>query len=161
MKPRDRSALAGEPRPDDAAENLPAESGVSGEAAPPAEAAPSAAPEAGAPAIDYRDRWLRTEADLQNYRRRAQRALESWVQGVGLVAGRMGEALARRGVSVIEALGEPFDPAYHEAMLEVPAPPGAAPGSVVEVVLKGYRRGDRVLRPARVVVARRDATAGE
>ena len=46
-------------------------------------------------------------------------------------------------------------------MLEVPAPPGAAPGSVVEVVLKGYRRGDRVLRPARVVVARRDATAGE
>ena len=196
MKPRDRSALAGEPRPDDAAENLPAESGVSGEAAPPAEAAPSAAPEAGDPAIDYRDRWLRTEADLQNYRRRAQRELEdarrdaeqrvmldlitaiddleralaagreaqapeSWVQGVGLVAGRMGEALARRGVSVIEALGEPFDPAYHEAMLEVPAPPGAAPGSVVEVVLKGYRRGDRVLRPARVVVARRDATAGE
>ena len=76
MKPRDRSALAGEPRPDDAAENLPAESGVSGEAAPPAEAAPSAAPEAGAPAIDYRDRWLRTEADLQNYRRRAQRELE-------------------------------------------------------------------------------------
>lgn len=158
-------------------------------------AAPSAAGAAEgarAPeAPDYKDKWLRTEAELQNFRRRAQRdredavraaedrilldliellddveralaavtpeqAADPWTQGVTLTAQRMRDALARRGVTTIVTHGQPFDPAFHDALLEVPAPEGVAPGCVAQEVLKGYRRGDRALRAARVVVARAD-----
>lgn len=78
----------------------------------------------------------------------------SWVEGVALVARRMREYLARQGVTAIEPKGERFDPVYHEALLEIDAPPGVAPGHVVEVERKGYRRHDRALRAARVVVAK-------
>jgi len=57
----------------------------------------------------------------------------------------------------VDPVQQPFDPNFHEAILEIDAPPGAAPGTVVQVVHKGYRRGDRALRPARVVVARAEA----
>lgn len=78
----------------------------------------------------------------------------SWTEGVRLTAQRLRDYLARQGVKVVEPLGEPFDPAFHEAMLQVDPPAGANPGDVVQVVTRGYARGDRALRPARVVVAR-------
>ncbi len=81
-------------------------------------------------------------------------AQAAWLEGVELVAARMRDTLARRGVEVIEPLGQPFDPAYHEALLEVPATKEIAPGRVAQVILKGYRRDARALRAARVVVAR-------
>jgi molecular chaperone GrpE len=144
------------------------------------------------PAGLYKDRWLRAEAELQNFRRRAlrewdearrdaeervmlemigaiddlDRALEAaseahatqpWTEGVRLTAQRMREYLARQGVETLEPLGQPFDPAFHEAMLEIDAPEGRTAGEVVQVVLKGYARGDRPLRPARVIVARAPA----
>jgi molecular chaperone GrpE len=150
---------------------------------------------AAAPVVDFRDRWLRSEADFQNYRRRAQRDLEetrrgaeesvmleiiaavddleraitsaqaagapdSWTSGVRLVANRLEEYLARQGVTVVDPTGQPFDPVLHEALLEVDAPEGVAPGSVVQVVLKGYRRGARALRATRVVVAKRASADG-
>ena len=59
--------------------------------------------------------------------------------------------LASEGVEVIEADG-PFDPHVHEALLTQPAE-GVEPGHVIQVVQRGYRMGDVVLRPARVVVA--------
>jgi molecular chaperone GrpE len=68
----------------------------------------------------------------------------------------MRDALARRGVTVLATVGQPFDPALHEALLEVPAAEGVAPGSVAQEVLRGYRRGERALRAARVIVARAD-----
>ena len=86
---------------------------------------------------------------------RAAGASESWAQGIQLVMQRMRDALARHGVTEIEAVRVPFDPAVHEALLEVDAPVGVAPGQVVEVVRKGYARRGRALRPARVIVARR------
>jgi molecular chaperone GrpE len=81
-------------------------------------------------------------------------APENWIQGVQLVAQRMTEYLARRDVKAAHPLGEMFDPRFHEALLEIDAPE-APPGSVIQVVRKGYQRGDRALRAARVVVARR------
>jgi molecular chaperone GrpE len=81
-------------------------------------------------------------------------APETWVAGVELTVQRLREYLARQGVTALEPLGQKFDPAFHEAMLEIDAPAGRAPGEVVQVVLRGYARGDRPLRPARVVVAR-------
>jgi molecular chaperone GrpE len=161
-------------------------------------ASEAATPESGkqapsAEGIDYRDRWLRAEAELQNFRRRAQRdaedarrraeeavlldlvgllddlerALEvageggarpAWVEGVRLVLQKGRDYLSRQGVAVVDPAGEPFDPTYHEAILEVDPPTGAAPGTVVQVVQKGYRRGERSLRAARVVVARANAS---
>ncbi|HEY3216263.1 MAG TPA: nucleotide exchange factor GrpE [Candidatus Eisenbacteria bacterium] len=159
------------------------EGGATGAAAPPVDREPAELP------IDYKDRWLRAEADLQNYRRRAQReselvrraaeeavlleligmvddleraldsarqagAPEPWVQGVSLVVNRALDYLRREGVVPVDPKGQAFDPALHEAILEVDAPDGATPGSVVQVARKGYRRGERPLRAARVVVAR-------
>jgi molecular chaperone GrpE len=71
--------------------------------------------------------------------------------GVRLVHRSLLEALRKHGVELIETDGA-FDPHVHEALLAQPAE-GAEPGSVVQVLQKGYRLGDRVLRPARVVVA--------
>jgi len=71
-------------------------------------------------------------------------------EGVRLVHRELATALEREGLAEIETSGR-FDPHVHEALLSQPSE--AEEGSVLEVVQKGYRLGDRVLRPARVVVA--------
>jgi molecular chaperone GrpE len=72
-------------------------------------------------------------------------------EGVRLVHRALADVLAREGLAEIETDGA-FDPHVHEALLSQPAE-GAEAGSVLQVLQKGYRLGDRVLRPARVVVA--------
>ena len=75
-------------------------------------------------------------------------------QGVALIHRTMQNLLSKEGVEPIEAIGQPFDPTWHEAISTVPHEQvGAAPDTVVEVVQEGYRIGERLLRPARVVVA--------
>jgi molecular chaperone GrpE len=71
-------------------------------------------------------------------------------EGVRLVHRELAAALAHEGLAEIETNGH-FDPHVHEALLSQPS--SEEEGSVIEVVQKGYRLGDRVLRPARVVVA--------
>jgi molecular chaperone GrpE len=71
-------------------------------------------------------------------------------EGVRLVHRELAAALEREGLAEIETNGH-FDPHVHEALLSQPS--DAEEGSVIEVVQKGYRLGDRVVRPARVVVA--------
>src|SRR5687768_4663301 len=66
------------------------------------------------------------------------------------------EALTASGVREINPVGEPFDPNKHEALSLVPAP-GVAPDTVLEVVQKGYELNERLLRAAKVLVARGDA----
>jgi molecular chaperone GrpE len=87
-------------------------------------------------------------------------AAESWTAGVRLTADRVRERLGRYGVTVLDPKGAPFDPRFHEALLEIDAEAGVNPGAVVQVVHLGYARGDRALRPARVVVARAPAGGG-
>ncbi len=164
-----------------------ADAAAAGEARP-AEPAGAGPVDAAEDAAVLRDRWLRAEAELQNFRRRAardreetrrsaeegvmleviaalddlERALatvpesgspEPWAEGVRLVAGRLVEYLGRQGVVALDPVGRPFDPVFQEAVLETVVP-GAAPGHVTQVLLKGWRRGARALRAARVVVAR-------
>jgi molecular chaperone GrpE len=62
------------------------------------------------------------------------------------------DAFGRFGISRIDPLGQPFDPNLHEAVQQRPRA-DVAPGTVVEVLEPGYRLYERVLRPARVVVA--------
>jgi molecular chaperone GrpE len=71
-------------------------------------------------------------------------------EGVRLVHRSLASLLERNGVREISTEGK-FDPHVHEALLSQPSE--AEEGSVIDVVQKGYRLGDRVVRPARVVIA--------
>ena len=135
---------------------------------------------------EYLDLAKRTQADFENYKKRAakdmtaagararigvireilpvvdnlERALsvasqgdgDAFVEGVRLVYRELEGALARAGVEAIEPQGDAFDPNVHGALSMRPQE-GAESGTVLDVVEKGYRTADMVVRPARVVVA--------
>ncbi len=73
-------------------------------------------------------------------------------QGVELTLRLFLSTLSRHGVTPIAALGQPFDPRYHEAIGEI-ADADVAPGHVARVLQEGYLHHDRLLRPARVLIA--------
>jgi molecular chaperone GrpE len=77
-------------------------------------------------------------------------------EGVALVTRSFADVLRKEGLEEVETEGK-FDPHVHEALLAQPSE--AEEGTVIEVLQKGYRLGDRVLRPARVVVAAPKAPA--
>jgi molecular chaperone GrpE len=90
--------------------------------------------------------------DLERALEAAERHEEAkLVEGVQLVERALRKALAKEGLAEIEADGA-FDPHVHEALLTKPGD-GAESGTVLEVVQRGYRVGDRVVRPAKVIVA--------
>jgi molecular chaperone GrpE len=126
------------------------------------------------------DRYLRALADLDNYRKRSaqeverrvtegtERLLLDWIEAVdsvdralamqpsdGLrsVLEQMEAILARQGVERVGAAGDRFDPELHEA-ISVRESDEVPDRTVLDVARSGYRRGDRVLRPAQVVVSR-------
>lgn len=133
---------------------------------------------------DVHDRWVRSVADLENYRKRAQKEREEvqkfaveklvkdllpvldnldralaaaaaddpLVAGVKLVRSSFEQVLARQGVKGFSALGQPFDPARHEALMQVPTAE-AAPGTVVVEHARGFTLHERLIRPAMVGVA--------
>ncbi|HSN26625.1 MAG TPA: nucleotide exchange factor GrpE [Kofleriaceae bacterium] len=78
----------------------------------------------------------------------------SVVDGVRLVRSQMEQLLVRYGVERIDAKHQPFDPNLHEALSVVPVSHPSAHGVVVDQIEPGYRFGDRLLRPAKVVVGR-------
>ena len=168
------------------------DSAASGEAPQSAnDAAPTAALEAAeAEARAQRELALRTAAELENVRRRAERdvenahrygverfarellavkdSMEMGLQAAEESAGPDAEAVLegfsatlkllnqcfeKSGIAEVNPLGEVFDPELHEAMATQPATE-QAPDSVLMVVQKGYVLHNRLLRPARVIVAR-------
>jgi molecular chaperone GrpE len=95
------------------------------------------------PALDNLDRAL--EAAAKD---------DPLLDGVRIVRSELSGALARTGIESFSPAGEPFDPAVHEAVATSEQPAnGAASGTVVEVFQPGYRFGETIIRPARVVVA--------
>lgn len=80
-------------------------------------------------------------------------AYQALRDGVELVYQNLSDTLKKMGVETIEAVGQPFDEHLHEAMMQMPAPEGTAPGVVLQEIQRGYRLGDRVLRHSRVIVA--------
>jgi molecular chaperone GrpE len=79
-------------------------------------------------------------------------------EGVRLVQRQLAAVLEREGLAEIETDGK-FDPHVHDALLSQPS--DAEEGSVIEVLQKGYRLGDRVVRPARVIVAAAKESDGD
>jgi molecular chaperone GrpE len=96
------------------------------------------------PALDNVDRALDEAAA-------ARHDNDPLLAGVRLVRDELTAALGRVGVESFSPTGEPFDPELHEAMAQHPVA-GAASGTVAEVYQPGYRLGEHVIRPARVVV---------
>ncbi len=82
----------------------------------------------------------------------------SFLEGMQLVARGLHDLLDRKGVARIEAEGKPFDPEVHEALGALPTD-GAEPNTVIQVIQPGYLLEDRVLRPAKVLVAAAPAPA--
>jgi molecular chaperone GrpE len=143
-------------------------------------------------AAEANDKYLRTYADFENYRKRMQRDLadfrkyaneqmaqellsvvdhlglalkhaaeggeknEGLRQGVELVYKQFRDVLEKFGVKPFNAEGEPFDPSRHDAVMQV-ATEEAPENTVVQVLQDGYWYHDKVLRHAKVGVAKRPA----
>ncbi len=91
-------------------------------------------------------------------RENASDAVKNLLEGVELTQRELLNTLQKHNITIIEPMGEKFDPNKHQAMFEVPDPE-AVNGTVVQVVQAGYSIGDRVLRPAMVGVAKSDKKA--
>ena len=89
-----------------------------------------------------------------------QATAESLLDGTRATMRLMNSALEQVGIGELDPHGEPFDPAEHEAMAVAPSD-SAEPGTVIEVFQKGYAIHGRLLRAARVIVAREPAENGE
>jgi molecular chaperone GrpE len=98
------------------------------------------------PAIDDLDRAI----DSMSEEERAS----SWGEGIKLVQRKIWATLESEGVAPIESLGKPFDPSFHEAISMQEGANGAT--TVVQEFQRGFMLGDRVLRPAMVVVGSAD-----
>ena len=81
----------------------------------------------------------------------------TWIDGIWLIYRKFQAVLENAGVQEIAAEGQPFDPKVHEAISEAPGDDG----KVVSVVQKGYALGDRVIRPAMVVVGKEPGTRNQ
>lgn len=86
----------------------------------------------------------------------ATRELEPLLEGVKMTDRQVKALLARFDIHPIEALGRPFDPNFHEAIQRVESEE-YEDDIVIDEIERGYRMGERVLRPSKVIVARRSA----
>jgi molecular chaperone GrpE len=82
-----------------------------------------------------------------------------WLEGIAAIDRKLRALLESEGVTPIEALGRPFDPAIHEALSHVPGT-GRPEDEVVVEIRRGYRIRDRVLRPSLVAVSDGSGPAG-
>jgi molecular chaperone GrpE len=82
----------------------------------------------------------------------ADGAAQAIIEGVQLVLRQFSTAFERLDVTALEAANQPFDPNLHEAISQ--ADSDQPPGTVVQVLQRGYKTGERLLRPALVVVAK-------
>jgi len=131
---------------------------------------------------EAQNKHLRLLAEFQNFRQRASRmqleqadscagktvkqilpilddferaALqEEFSEGVSLVYQKMKSTLEQLGVKPMDSNGEAFNPEYHEAITEIPAPTPEMQGKIVDTVEKGYFIQDKILRFAKVVVGK-------
>ena len=77
-------------------------------------------------------------------------------EGLELTYKQLLKVAGDNGLTLLDPTGQPFNPDHHQAISQIDAPEGVAPGAVVTVFQKGYLLNERLLRPALVVVARYD-----
>jgi molecular chaperone GrpE len=74
------------------------------------------------------------------------------LEGVELIYNKFRKTLEQKGLECMESMGKEFDTDYHEAITNIPAPEPGMKGKVVDVIEKGYKLNDKVIRFAKVVV---------
>jgi molecular chaperone GrpE len=105
------------------------------------------------PVMDNLERALEVGVPaLENADEGNRKNVENLLQGIKMVQGEFLAALAKHGIEPVESVGVPFDPAVHDALQQFDSP-DHPPGVVMREFEKGYRMGERLLRPARVIVA--------
>jgi molecular chaperone GrpE len=103
------------------------------------------------PVMDNLGRALEAERTIET---QESKEFRHFLHGVELISKQLNEVLESFGIKPIAAVGEPFDPHVHEAVVTEPSDK-YAPDTVTEEIARGYRIGDRLLRPAMVKVAAR------
>jgi molecular chaperone GrpE len=101
--------------------------------------------------------WVSVVDDLERALAHATKDPTSILEGLGAILERAWSIMERFGYPRFGETGVPFDPARHEAMSTVEADDEHPPGTVVAITRAGYGAGDRILRPAGVVVTRPEA----
>lgn len=91
--------------------------------------------------------------NLQLALNNASEASDAIIEGVKLTMSEMDKILERYGIKMIESLDKPFDPHFHQAMVEIES--DKEPGVVVQVMQEGFMIQDRLLRPALVGVSKK------
>jgi molecular chaperone GrpE len=164
----------------------PEDAGQSAEGASESEEDPRYA-ELARQAEDYQQRFLRAQADFDNFRRRTMKEkeelgqyasmklvgqllpvvdnfgraieaakaggdVESFSKGVDMIFRQLEQVLEQEGLKAMEAVGQPFNPEFHQAIMQVESEEHEE-GIVIEEVQKGYMLKDKVLRPAMVKVS--------
>jgi molecular chaperone GrpE len=139
-------------------------------------------------AEEAQERYLRTQADFDNFRRRSRvekedfakyassklveqllpvldnferavaaskdsKDLDSLLKGIDMIQRQLGQTLEQEGLKAMEAVGEAFNPEFHQAVMQVESDEHEE-GIVVEELQKGYVFKDKVLRPAMVKVSK-------
>lgn len=84
----------------------------------------------------------------------APNSKEHFSEGIALVYQKLYAVLRQRGLEEMETNGEPFDPEFHEAFTEIPAPSENLKGKIVDTIEKGYKLNDRIIRHPKVVVGK-------
>jgi molecular chaperone GrpE len=103
------------------------------------------------PVVDNLTRALDAERSVEN---RESKEFRHFLHGIELISKQLNDVLESFGVTAIEAVGQPFDPHIHEAVVTEPSDE-YEPDVVTEEIARGYRLGDRLLRPSMVKVAAR------
>ena len=83
-----------------------------------------------------------------------EQAFTELLKGIQMVYENFLKELERLGVKPFESVGQPFDENHHEAMMQQEAPEGTPSGTVIAEIQRGYKKGDQVLRHAKVIVSK-------
>lgn len=97
---------------------------------------------------------LPTLDDFDRAKKSAESGAESFSEGVQLVYQKLYSTLEYRGLKSMESTGAEFDPEWHEAITDIPSPTEEMKGKVIDTLEKGYLLNDKIIRYAKVVVAK-------
>ncbi len=92
--------------------------------------------------------------DFDRAKKSAESGAETFSEGVQLVYQKLYSTLEHKGLKSMESTGADFDPEWHEAITDIPAPSEEMKGKIIDTVEKGYVLSDKIIRYAKVVVAK-------
>jgi molecular chaperone GrpE len=99
--------------------------------------------------IDDLDRALQSASNAEAQNQKFDK--DTFIEGMKLIYDKLMTVLKGRGVTMFDPMGQPFDPQYHDAVMQMPS--DAEEGTIIGVISPGYMLNDKVIRHAKVIVA--------